>query len=125
MIGSVKTQAGHSESCCTLFSLVKVLISMEEEMIPATLQFENPNPEIKGLINGKFEVVTKNTKWSSDYAAINGIGINNYFGHLIIKRNPKAKNMIKCDLPPFLPISTRTEDTVQKMLAKVTTVGKY
>lgn len=119
MIGSVKTQAGHSESCCTLFSIVKVLIAMEEEMLPATLQYEKPNPEIKGLVEGKFDVVTKNTKWNSDYAAINGIGINNYFGHIILKRNSKAKVIMKCDLPPFLPISTRTEETVQKMLAKV------
>lgn len=119
MIGSVKTQSGHSECCSTLFSIVKVLVAMEEEMLPATLQFENPNPEIKGLMNGKFEVVTKNTKWNSEFAAVNGIGINNYFGHLIIKRNSKAKVITKCDLPPFLPISTRTEETVQTMLAKV------
>lgn len=92
---------------------------MEEEKIPATLNIEILNPEIKGLHNGSLEIVRTNTKWSSDYAAINGIGINNYFGHMIIKRNSKSKVEANNKLPRFLPVSTRTEETVQLALETV------
>lgn len=92
---------------------------MEEEEIPATLNIENLNPEIKGLHNGSLEIIRTNTKWRSDYAAINGIGINNYFGHMIIKRNSKSKIEAKSELPRFLPVSTRTEETVQRALETV------
>lgn len=88
-------------------------------MIPATLQIEQLNPAIRGLHNGNLEVVRANRKWNADYAAINAIGINQYYGHMIIKRNPKKKVIVKCDIPRILPISTRTEETVERMLAKV------
>lgn len=119
LIGSVKTQSGHAEASSTLFSLVKVILAMEEEVIPATLNVGELNPEIEGLYNGHFEVVTTNRKWDSDYAAINGIGINNYFAHMIFKRNPKKKVPVKSEIPRILPVSTRTEETVQKSLATV------
>lgn len=96
---------------------------MEEDMIPATLNLENPNPEINGLNNGNLEIVTANRKWSSDYAAINGIGINNYFGHMIIKRNPKGKIEIQCDIPRIFTLSTRTEGSIQQ--AFKTVIIKY
>lgn len=92
---------------------------MEEEMLPATLQIDNPNSSIRGLHNGHFEIVRTNTKWSSDYAAVNGIGANDYYGHIIIKRNPKRKTEIKPVLPWLFPVSTRTEDTVQKAISTV------
>lgn len=93
-------------------------------MIPATLHVEKLNPDIRGLHNGHFEVVRKNKKWSSDYVAVNAIGINQYYGHLIIKRNPKKKVASKSIIPKIFPVSTRTEETVMKALTTVRLLKK-
>lgn len=119
LIGSVKPHAGHAESCAALISLVKVLIAMETSTIPATLSYETPNPEIRGLTNGSFEVVTTNKQWTSEYAAVNVLGACNNFGHIVIKRNPKTKNLVRGDVPVLLPISTRTENGIINILKRV------
>lgn len=115
----MKTQTGHSETCAALFSLVKVLLSMEADMLPATLQYQTPNPEIRGLTNGSFEVVADNRKWNSAYAAVNAVGICNYYGHIVIRRNPKDKALSPVDIPVLLPVSTRNEEAVTNILGKV------
>lgn len=56
----MKTNTGHSEASAAMFSVAKVLIAMEQGVIPATIQFENSNPNIKGLLNGNLQVVSKN-----------------------------------------------------------------
>lgn len=119
MIGSVKTITGHSEASASLFSLVSVLLAMENKTIPATIQYDTPNPEIKGLHNGSFEVVTSNRPWTSQYAAVNALGINTYYGHIVLKANVKEKVPVKMDLPMLLNVSTRTETGIKEILDTV------
>ncbi|CAG9823792.1 unnamed protein product [Phaedon cochleariae] len=116
MIGSVKTITGHSEASASLFSIVQVIIAMEAGIIPATLQFQTPNPNIRALNNGNMEVVTDNRKWSAEYAAVNSIGIDSYYAHVVLKSNPKKKTPIEVNIPTLLVASTRTEDGITAIL---------
>lgn len=59
MVGSVKTNAGHTEAAEAIVSLVKVIIAMETGTIPATLHYKTPNKNIPALINGKIQVCFK------------------------------------------------------------------
>lgn len=115
----MKTQTGHAEACAALLSLVKVLLAMDAGMLPGSLQYEIPNPEIKGLSNGNLQVVTKNTKWNSEYVAVNALGICNYLGHIVLKRSPKQKSSLQFDIPVLLPVSSRTEDAIKTILNNV------
>ncbi|KAL1508883.1 hypothetical protein ABEB36_003705 [Hypothenemus hampei] len=118
LIGAVKPNTGHSEASSAMFSIAKVLIAMEQGIIPATIQHENPNPNIRGLFNGNLEIVTKNRPWNPTYAAVNGIGIDSYYGHILLKANPKNKfNPSQFDGIPRLAIaSTRTEEGIKDIL---------
>uniref|UniRef100_T1ILW6 Fatty acid synthase n=1 Tax=Strigamia maritima TaxID=126957 RepID=T1ILW6_STRMM len=53
LIGSVKSNMGHSEPASGLCSIAKVIIAMESGEIPANLHFKDPNPHIPGLQDGK------------------------------------------------------------------------
>jgi fatty acid synthase len=47
---------GHSEPASGLCSVAKMLIAMETGVIPPNLHFENPNPDIPALSDGRLQV---------------------------------------------------------------------
>lgn len=92
---------------------------METDTIPAHLQFAKPNPEIPALHNGNMEVVTYNKNWDPKYAAVNSIGIDSYYGHALLKANPKKKVPKECSIPPLVIASTRTQEGIDQLLETV------
>jgi len=56
LIGSVKSNMGHSETASGLCSITKVLIAMEHGLIPPNLHFSNPRQDVEGLLAGRFKV---------------------------------------------------------------------
>lgn len=119
LIGSVKPNTGHSEASSALFSIVKALIALDSGIIPANIHYNKPNPDIKPLVNGTVKVVTENTPFEPDYIAVNGIGLDSYYGHVLLKANPKKKNIEKDDLPRLVAASTRTEHGIKQLLETV------
>lgn len=119
LIGSVKTNTGHSEASAVMFQVAKVLIAMETGVIPATLRYETPNPKIKALVDGKIQVVTENRKWKPTYAAINSLGLDSYYGHLLLKAHYKNKIATVDAIPRLIIASTRTEEGIKEALEEV------
>jgi fatty acid synthase len=56
LIGSVKSNMGHSEPASGLCSVAKVLIAMEAGVIPPNVHFQTPNPDIPALSDGRLQV---------------------------------------------------------------------
>lgn len=56
LIGSVKSNMGHSEPASGLCSIAKVVLAMERGIIPANLHYKNPNPDIPSLSDGRIKV---------------------------------------------------------------------
>lgn len=46
-IGSVKTNIGHTETASGLAAIIKVCLALENKQIPPSINFEEPNPDIK------------------------------------------------------------------------------
>ncbi|MFJ1863541.1 SDR family NAD(P)-dependent oxidoreductase [Streptomyces sp. NPDC088097] len=46
LVGSAKTNVGHLEGAAGMTGLLKVLLSLSRRQIPASLNFETPNPDI-------------------------------------------------------------------------------
>lgn len=117
LIGSVKSNMGHAEAASGLCSIAKVLIAMEEGVIPANLHFKVPNPELKGLIDGRLKVVDKHTPWGGGIVGINSFGFGGANVHLILKSNPKPKILTPFGKTPKLVLcSGRTLEAVQEIL---------
>lgn len=120
LIGSVKSNMGHAETASGMCSLAKVLIAMELGIIPGNLHFNEPNPDVSGLLDGKLKVASKNTPWNGGYVGLNSFGFGGANGHVILKSNPKPKMIHTADpLPKLLMVSGRTESAVNTLLNKV------
>ncbi|XP_025199126.1 fatty acid synthase-like isoform X2 [Melanaphis sacchari] len=120
LIGSVKSNMGHSEPSSGLCSLAKIVISMESGKIPANLHFVSPNPDIPALLDGRLQVVNKNWDFNGNYVAINSFGFGGANAHVLLKSNPKTKtNTIVNYVPRLITVSGRTEKAVNNMLKNI------
>ena len=94
LVGSVKSNLGHTLEAAGLVGLVKLLISMDRGEIPPTINFENPTPEFDWSSN-RVRVVDKPTPWPSQNTgnekskqrrcAVNAFGIGGLNGHAVIE----------------------------------------
>ncbi|KOB66791.1 putative fatty acid synthase, partial [Operophtera brumata] len=55
LLGSVKSNMGHSEAASGLCSIAKVLVAMEKGVIPANLHYKSPNRAIPALSDGRIQ----------------------------------------------------------------------
>ncbi|XP_065221985.1 fatty acid synthase-like isoform X2 [Planococcus citri] len=118
-IGSVKSNMGHGEAAAALCSLVKLIASFETGLIAPNINYNSPNPNIKGLHNGHLEVVAKPTPLEGEYYAINSFGAGGSIGHILLTPNGKQKTprMLSHDkLPRLVTVSGRTEEAVDCIL---------
>lgn len=120
LVGSVKSNMGHSETASGMCSIAKVLIAMEQGMIPQNLHFKEPNQDIPGLIDGRLKVVNKNMPWTGGYVGINSFGFGGANAHIILKSNPKPKVQKHREaIPRLINVSGRTDAAVNFLLDKI------
>ncbi|KAG9698620.1 ketoacyl-synt-domain-containing protein, partial [Aureobasidium melanogenum] len=94
LIGSVKTNLGHSEAASGFSSIFKVALALEKSTIPPTIGIKELNPKIKADEWG-VEIVSKQTSWPSKAhtslgtfskrAGINSFGYGGANSHVILE----------------------------------------
>lgn len=102
LIGSAKTNFGHAEPAAGLVGLAKTLLAMEHRLLPASLKFETPNPNIDfdGL---NLSVAAKPQPLTSARAVIAGVNSFGFGGTNV------AALLESCDTPsPRLRDASRT-----------------
>ncbi|KAJ8935858.1 hypothetical protein NQ314_012613 [Rhamnusium bicolor] len=120
LIGSVKSNMGHSEPASGLCSVAKIVIAMEAGMIPQNLHFKSPNKDIPALNDGRLKVVAKNEPWNGGIIAINSFGFGGANAHIVLRSNPKPKTAWPTGpIPRVVGVSGRTEDAVNNFLNKI------
>ncbi|XP_061721884.1 fatty acid synthase-like [Cydia pomonella] len=117
LIGSVKSNIGHTEPASGLCSVAKMVLAMERGVIPGNLHYKNPNTGIPALSDGRIKVVEKNTTWQGGLVAVNSFGFGGANAHVILEggrgeRPPPAEYPV----PRLVLASGRTDDAVEKLL---------
>lgn len=87
MIGSVKTNLGHSEAVSGITSVIKTTLALENRLIPPTIGVRNINPELK-LTQRNVEVVMSPMLWPEGTtlrAGINSFGYGGANAHAILE----------------------------------------
>ena len=87
LLGSIKTNIGHTEGASGLASVIKAVLSIENNLIPATVGVTTLNPSID-FREGRLQVVTKATPWPKGRlkrASINSFGYGGANAHCIVE----------------------------------------
>ncbi|KAL4239386.1 hypothetical protein ACF0H5_000203 [Mactra antiquata] len=122
LIGSVKSNMGHSEPASGLAAVAKVIVAMEEGVLPGNLHYKSPNPDIPGLTNGKLHVVNQNTKWDGGHVGVNSFGFGGSNVHSILKSNNNNNKHLLCEgneKKRLFNYCSRTEEGLKETLKKV------
>ena len=93
VVGSVKSNIGHLESCAALAGLIKTVECLERAQIPPQMHFETPNPKIDF---SNIEIPTSVMPWPSVQAhqkrraAINSFGFGGVNAHTVLEEAPQV-----------------------------------
>ncbi|TWU45268.1 Phthiocerol synthesis polyketide synthase type I PpsE [Novipirellula aureliae] len=86
-IGSVKTNIGHLDVAAGMAGLIKAAFMVRDALIPASLHFDKPNPNIH-FENSPFRVNTKLVPWQTKgprIAGVSAFGVGGTNAHVILR----------------------------------------
>ncbi|WP_157251719.1 type I polyketide synthase [Nonomuraea typhae] len=91
-IGSVKTNVGHLDRAAGASGLIKTALSLNSGLIPPSLHYTSPNPEID-FENSPFYVNTELADWRTRdgrprIAGLNSLGMGGTNVHLVVEQAP-------------------------------------
>lgn len=89
LIGSIKTNLGHTEAASGLASIIKTALALERGVIPPSINFEKPNPKIP-LEDWHLRLVRKLERWpvaAVRRASINNFGYGGANAHIIMEES--------------------------------------
>ncbi|HLO48960.1 MAG TPA: type I polyketide synthase, partial [Kamptonema sp.] len=93
-IGSVKTNVSHLNTAAGITGLIKTVLALKHQKIPASLHFEKPNPEID-FANSPFYVNTTLREWKTDgiprRAGVSSFGIGGTNAHVVLEEYPNVE----------------------------------
>ncbi|HEY6352691.1 MAG TPA: amino acid adenylation domain-containing protein [Candidatus Angelobacter sp.] len=110
-IGSVKTNIGHLNTAAGVAGLIKTALALQHKQIPASLNFETPNPAID-FENSPVYVNTKLRPWSGPgplRAGVSSFGMGGTNAHAILQEAPEQQPSGKSRPWQLLVLSARTE----------------
>jgi acyl transferase domain-containing protein/NAD(P)-dependent dehydrogenase (short-subunit alcohol dehydrogenase family) len=125
---SVKANIGHLEAGAGIAGVIKVILSLQHEAIPAHPTFEQLNPNIS-LENTPFVIPTSQTPWPRGerprYAGVSSYGVGGTNAHVIIGEVPQLAKEDPGSLAKrsfFLPLSARSP---QALIERVQSMHAY
>jgi acyl transferase domain-containing protein/thioesterase domain-containing protein len=116
-IGSVKSNIGHLDVAAGVSGLIKIALSAYHKKIPATIHYNEPNPNID-FKNSPFFVVDKTIEWTENKPLIMGIssfGVGGTNAHLIVENfDQKKLTQNKVSNPQIIVVSAKSENSLKK-----------
>ncbi|KAF2967866.1 hypothetical protein GQX73_g5699 [Xylaria multiplex] len=96
IIGSIKSNIGHSEAAAGLSGLIKAILAVESGVIPGTPTFITPNPNID-WVGSKVKASRTSIKWPSSSlirrASVNSFGFGGANAHVILEQAPVTRHV--------------------------------
>ncbi|WP_433574458.1 SDR family NAD(P)-dependent oxidoreductase [Nocardia brasiliensis] len=116
-IGSVKTNIGHLDRAAGSTGLIKAALAVRDGVIPASLHYETPNPEID-FERSPFYVSTASTPWQTAAgqprrAGVNSLGMGGTNAHVVLEQAPPQPRSADDGRPQVLVLSARNRAALE------------
>ncbi|MFB7915559.1 type I polyketide synthase [Streptomyces sp. NPDC056061] len=129
LVGSAKTNVGHLEGAAGITGLMKVVLSLRNGELPASLNFARPNPRIR-FDEWRLDVVTEPRPWpyrdGRALAGVSSFGVGGTNCHLIVSavepapgRAPARPGSDGTGGSVPWPLSGRTRDALHAQAARL------
>jgi acyl transferase domain-containing protein len=124
LIGSVKTNIGHLEAATGIAGLIKVALALEHGVIPASLHFHTPNPNIP-WDESRVVVTPQWTLWprrgKRRIAGVSSFGISGTNAHAVLEEAPQVEAVQDEGRRPLhiLTLAAKTEETLSEQVCRL------
>ncbi|MEM9218551.1 MAG: beta-ketoacyl synthase N-terminal-like domain-containing protein [Cyanobacteria bacterium P01_F01_bin.150] len=124
-IGSAKTNVGHMDVAAGVAGLIKVSLALKHQLLPPSINYEQPNPEID-FDNSPFFVNTHLTPWpvqdSPRRAGVSSFGIGGTNAHVVLEEPPERTLPSKTPRPfQLLLLSAKSSSALDAMTQNLAT----
>ncbi len=120
-IGSLKTNIGHLDTAAGVASLIKVSLAMRHSLIPATLNFSQPNSRLE-IDKTPFYVMNRAKPWARSsrprLAGVNSLGVGGTNAHVIVGEAPPVPVPASTGQLHVLTLSARTPSSLEALKGK-------
>ncbi|NEP50093.1 MAG: SDR family NAD(P)-dependent oxidoreductase, partial [Moorea sp. SIO3C2] len=122
MIGSVKTNIGHTEAAAGIAGLIKVVLSLQNKYIPPHLHLKELNPYmslagIPGMIPMEGKTWEKYDGDESCVAGVSSFGFSGTNAHVIVEEVPSQVKTQHHEQPHLLTLSAKTEEALDELVS--------
>lgn len=123
LLGSVKSNIGHTDVAAGVLGLLKVVLGLRHELIPATLHFRVPNPGT-GLAESPFRVNAEPLAWPRRdrprRAGVSSLGLGGTNAHVIVEEAPPVDQPDELtETHHLLPLSARSPAALAATAARL------
>lgn len=120
-IGSVKSNMGHLVAASGCVGMMKVILAMKNKTLPASINFEEPNPHIS-FIDSALHMVDRAIPWEGKvlHAGISSFGFSGTNVHVVLES--AEHYVVSSDNNEkhthILTMSAKTEWSLEKLIAR-------
>lgn len=120
-LGSVKSNIGHLETAAGIAGLIKAILCLEHGVIPPTLHYSSPNPELH-LDRGPFRIRSQDGPWETAgirRAGVSSFGVGGTNAHIVLEESPvkAAASASSTPGPQVLVLSAKTHEALAQSRA--------
>jgi acyl transferase domain-containing protein/aryl carrier-like protein len=122
-IGSVKSNIGHLDTAAGVASLIKAALSIKHKLMPPSLNFEEPNPQID-FAGSPFFVNSRLSEWKCNKyprrAGVSSFGFGGTNAHVVLEQAPEVqhKNRDSKNVFNILTLSAKSKDALNSLVDK-------
>lgn len=121
-IGSVKTNIGHLDAAAGVASLIKTILALKHKMLPPSLHYTAPNPEID-FTNSPFYVNAKLSEWKADggprRAGVSAFAVGGVNAHVILEEAPAPEPSGGSRAAQLIVLSAKSGSALEKVTDNV------
>ena len=118
VIGSAKTNIGHTESASGIAGMIKTVLAMRHKYIPVSLHVSELNPKIDWVMSG-LRLETAGSDWPKadrpKLAGVSSFGLTGTNAHLILEEAPEVE-WTRPELKAWvLPITAHSDEALREL----------